>query len=156
MDSEERTRKLITQNKRLRHDYEIIQTIEAGIVLQGTEVKSLRQSKCSMVDAYAWFPNENNNELFLVNFHINPYDHGNINNHDPKRNRKLLVKSREAVKLRTSVQEKGLTLLPFSFYFSGPYVKVELCVVKSKKKFDKRETIKERETDRDIQRHYKY
>jgi len=156
MDTQERTRKLITQNRHLRHDYEIMQTIEAGIMLQGTEVKSLRQGRCSLIDAYAHFPNDKNNELFLVNFHINTYEQGNINNHVPKRPRKLLVNYREAVKLRTAVQEKGLTLLPYSLYFSGPYVKVELCVCRAKKKYDKRESEKERESKRDINRDYKF
>lgn len=156
MESEGRKYKLITQNRHLRHDYEIMQKIETGIVLQGTEVKSLRQGKCSLMDAYAHFPNDKNNELFLINFHINPYEQGNINNHVPKRPRKLLVNAREAVKLRTAVQEKGLTLLPYSLYFSGPFVKVELCVVRAKKKYDKRESVKERETERDINRNYKF
>ena len=151
-----RTRKLIASNKKLRHDFEILQTIEAGIELWGTEVKSLRLGKCSLQDAYAYFPNQKNDELFLMNMHIAPYEHGNRNNHEPLRIRKLLVHQREAVKLRTAAQEKGLTLMPYSLYFSGPYVKVELCIVKAKKKFDKRESVKERETERDIRRDFRY
>jgi SsrA-binding protein len=152
---EQRHRKNISTNRKLRHDYEIIQTLETGIVLQGTEVKSLRASKCSLQDAYAAFPNSGDNELYLLNLHINPYEQGNRNNHEPLRQRKLLVTAREAVKLRTAVSEKGLTLMPYCLYFSGPYVKVELCVVKAKKKYDKRESIKERESEIDIRRKFR-
>jgi len=151
----ERKEKSILQNRKARHDYEITQVIETGIVLRGTEVKSLREGKCNIQDAYAGFPNNNNNELFLMNLHISPYSHGNRENHDPKRVRKLLVTAREAVKLKTAVSEKGITLIPMSLYFSGPYVKVELGLAKAKKKYDKRETTKERETEREIQRKFR-
>lgn len=148
----ERIERTITKNRRAEHDYEIVQVVEAGIVLQGTEVKSLRQNKCSIQDAYASFPNQNNNELILLNFHISPYEQGNRENHEPKRPRKLLVKAREAVKLRTNVQEKSLTLIPLSIYFSGQFVKVELALVRAKKKYDKRESTKEKESNREIRR----
>jgi SsrA-binding protein len=148
--------KLIAQNRKARHDFEVLQVIETGIILQGTEVKSLRIGKCSIQDAYAWFPNQDSNELILVNLHISPYEHGNTQNHEPKRPRKLLVTQREAVKLRTAVQEKGLTLIPLSLFFSGPFVKVEIGLVKSKRKYDKREATKERETDREIRRKFRY
>ena len=151
----ERKIKSITQNRKARHDYEIMQTIETGILLVGTEVKSLRAGKCSIQDAYANFPYDNY-ELFLINFHINPYDHGNRQNHEPLRQRKLLVNQREAVKLKIGVQEKGLTLIPLSLYFSGQFVKVELALVRAKKKYDKRETVKERDSDREIRRKYRY
>jgi len=152
----ERKVKQIASNRKARHDFEIIQTFECGIMLQGTEVKSLRKGMCSLVDAYATFPSHDSYELFLVNFHISPYEQGNINNHEPRRQRKLLVNHREAVKLKTAISEKGLTLLPLSLYFSGPFVKVELAVVRAKKKYDKREAVKERETERDIKRNYKH
>lgn len=151
----ERVQKVIATNRRAEHDYEIVQRIETGIILQGTEVKSLRQGKCSIVDAYGTFPNPNTNELVLVNFHISPYEHGNRENHEPKRPRKLLVKYREAIKLKSAVQEKGITLIPMLVYFSGPYVKIELGLARSKRKYDKREATKERETDREIRRKYR-
>lgn len=152
----ERKEKTILVNRKARHDFEITQVIEAGIVLRGTEVKSLREGKCNVQDAYAWFPNNTNNELYLLNLHISPYSHGNRENHEPKRPRKLLVTAREAVKLRTAVSEKGITLVPLSLYFSGPFVKVEIGLAKAKKKYDKREAVKERETDREIQRKFRY
>ena len=151
----DRKLKNIAQNRKARHDYEIMQTYETGIVLQGTEVKSLRSGKCSIQDAYATFPRDDY-ELFLINFHINPYEHGNRENHEPMRPRKLLVNHREAVKLKVGVQEKGLTLIPLSIYFSGSLVKVELALVKARKKYDKREVVKERDTEREIRKKYKF
>lgn len=150
----ERTIKLITSNKRAYHDFFVIQSIETGIVLQGTEIKSIRQGKCSIQDAYAAFPNKENNELYLYNMHIPEYTFGNYANHKPKRPRKLLVKRREANKLRTSVNEKGVTLIPLSVYFSGPYLKIEIGLVKAKKKFDKREDIKAKDVQKEIKRKF--
>lgn len=143
--------KIIANNRKARHDFLVLQTIECGIVLQGTEVKSLRKGQCSLQEAYATFRGE---ELYLVNFHIAPYEHGNRENHEPKRDRKLLVHKREAYKLKSAVQEKGVTLIPLSIYFSGHLVKVELGLCRAKKKYDKRETTKKRETEREIQRKY--
>lgn len=151
----ERKERLIAKNRRAEHDFLVIQRIETGIILQGTEVKSLRESKCSLQDAYAAFPNKDNNELILINFHISPYTHGNRENHEPKRPRKLLVKYREAIKLRTAVNEKGLTMIPLSVYFSGPFVKIEIGLVKAKRKFDKRESNKEKDTEREIRRKFR-
>ena len=151
----ERKQKIVSTNRRARHDYSINQTIEAGIVLQGTEVKSLRTGKCSMQDAYAGFADKNSLELFIYNLHIEEYDFGNRENHKPKRDRKLLLNYREAKKLKTGVMEKGITLIPLSVYFSGPFVKIEIGLAKAKKKYDKREATKERETQREIQRKYK-
>lgn len=150
----ERPIKVITTNKKAQHDFFVVQTIEAGIVLQGTEVKSIRQGKCSIQDAYAAFPNKDNNELYLYNMHIPEYAYGNYSNHKPKRPRKLLVKAREASKLRTAVNEKGITLIPLSVYFSGPYLKVELGLVKAKRKYDKREDIKTRDVQKEIKRKF--
>jgi SsrA-binding protein len=147
--------KIITQNRRANHDFEVVQTIETGIILQGTEVKSLRQSKCSIQDAYATFPYDDKDELVLMNLHISPYSHGSYANHDPKRIRQLLVREREAIKLRTAVQEKGLTLIPMSIYFSGRFVKIELGLVKARRKYDKREAIKERDVNLDIRKKYR-
>lgn len=151
----ERTEKLIAQNRRARHDYEIVNVYEAGIVLQGTEVKSLRAGKANLQDSYAAFPNKDSNELYLLNLHISPYDFGNRENHEVKRERKLLLTERELKKLRTAVAEKGITLIPLSLYFSGAFVKVEIGLAKAKRKYDKREAVKERETDRDLKRQYK-
>lgn len=151
----ERTEKLIAQNRKARHDFEIIQSIEAGVVLQGTEVKSLREGKANLQDSYAAFPNKDTNELFMINLHISPYSHGNRENHESKRARKLLLSVRELKKLRTGTAEKGITLIPLSLYFSGAFVKVELGLAKSKKKYDKRETTKEREVEREIRRKFK-
>ncbi len=156
MEIKDRVKKTIARNRKLRHDFEILKTIEAGIALKGTEVKSLRDGKVSLQEAYAYFPNKDNDELYLMKMHIPPYKQGNINNHDPERPRKLLVHRREAVKLRSAVQEKGLTLMPYSIYFSGRYVKVELCLVRAKKKYDKRETVKQRDSERNIQRNFRY
>lgn len=152
MDRKER---LIASNRRARFDYEIISTLEAGIQLQGTEVKSLRQGKASLQDAYAGFRSHDSEELYLFNMHINEYAQGNRENHKPKRERKLLVHHREAIKLRTAVNEKGLTIVPLKVYFSGHLVKVEIALVKAKKKFDKRESTKLREQDREIHRKYR-
>lgn len=154
-NNQDRPEKLITSNRRARHDFEILQTLEAGIVLQGTEVKSLRQGKCSIQDAYAGFPNPNSHELFLLNFHISPYEHGNRENHEPKRPRKLLVNLREANKLKSAVQEKGLTIIPLKLYFSGPFVKVEIALVRAKRKYDKREDTKKKETDKEIRKKFR-
>lgn len=151
----ERKVKIIAKNRKAFHDYIILQTLECGIVLHGTEVKSLRNGKCSLQDAYAGFPDARNNELFIINLHIAPYEHGNIYNHEPKRNRKLLVSQREAVKLRTAVSEKGLTLIPLSIYFSGRYVKVEIALVKAKKKYDKREDEKKKDAEKEIRKKFR-
>lgn len=148
--------KQIASNRKIKHDFEIIQTFEAGICLQGTEVKSLRQGKCSLQDSYASFPKSESYELYLVNLHISPYEQGNRFNHEPRRQRKLLVNHRESVKIKTAIMEKGLTILPLSLYFSGPYVKVELVVAKAKRKYDKRESVKERESEREIQRKFRF
>ncbi|MBL7999747.1 MAG: SsrA-binding protein SmpB [Candidatus Kapabacteria bacterium] len=148
----DRPQKSIAKNRRAEHEYFVVQRIEAGIVLTGTEVKSLRAGKANLSDAYAHFPEKKTDTLILANLHISPYDHGNRENHAPLRPRTLLVSRQQAVKLRQQVQEKGLTLVPLSLYFSGPYAKVELAVVKGKKLHDKRESIKSRDAERSIRR----
>lgn len=152
----QRKEKIIVQNRKARHDFEILQVYEAGIVLQGTEVKSLRAGKANLQDAYAAFLEKNSNELYLLNLHIAPYEFGNRENHEAKRKRKLLLTFRELKKIRNAVSEKGLTLIPLSIFFSGSFVKVEIAVVKSKRKYDKREALKEQETKREIDRKFKY
>ncbi len=151
----ERTEKLVASNKKARHDFTIVFTLEAGIALTGTEVKSLREGKCSLVDAYAAFKHKDDDQFILYNCHINEYSHGNIQNHQPKRERILLINQNEVKKLRNLTQEKGMTIVPLRLYFSGPFAKVELGVAKPKKKYDKREAIKEREQKRETQRKYK-
>ncbi len=145
--------KNITTNRKARYEYQILDTMEAGIVLCGTEVKSLRLGRANLKDSYA---NVNNGEVYLFNAHISPYSHGNINNHDPERQRKLLLHKKEIKKLIGKVQEKGLTLVPLKLYFKNGKVKVELAVARGKKFFDKRHDIAKRESDREIKRELKH
>ncbi|GAB1371797.1 SsrA-binding protein SmpB [Candidatus Kapaibacterium sp.] len=149
--AKERTKRIITTNRKARFEYEILQTIECGIVLQGTEVKSLRAGKCNLQDSYAGFLK---GELYIYGMHINEYEFGNRENHKPNRERKLLVNYREMLKLKGQVEEKGLTLIPLNAYFSGHLVKIELALVRSKKKYDKREDVKKRDTEREIRRDF--
>ena len=140
--------KLIASNKKAFHDYFILQKAEAGVALTGTEVKSLRDGKANIKDSYVIFKD---GEAFLFNAHISPYSHGNLQHHEPERNRKLLLHRREIEKLREQVVEKGLTVVPLRLYFKGGKVKVEIAVVRGKKLYDKRETEKKRELDREAQ-----
>ncbi|MBS1538197.1 MAG: SsrA-binding protein SmpB [Bacteroidetes bacterium] len=148
----ERRIHVIAQNRKARHEFEILYTVEAGIALTGTEVKSLRQGKCNFQDSYAGFLSNSNDEMTLINLHISVYDHGNRENHLPQRPRKLLIHAKEAIKLRSAIQEKGLTIIPLALYFSGPYVKIELGVARGKKLYDKREDLKQRQLDREMRR----
>ena len=145
----EAPQRISISNRKARHDYFIIETLEAGIILKGTEVKSLRQGNANLQDSYAEL---RSGEVWLEGMHINPYEHGNISNHDPRRKRKLLLQKKQIRKLVGGLKEKGLTLIPLSVYFKGPYAKVELAVARGKKSFDKRETIAKRESDRHIAR----
>ena len=140
--------KLIASNKKAFHDYFVLQKLEAGIELTGTEVKSLRDGKANLKDSYVIVKAD---EAFLLGAHISPYSHGNIQNHDPERTRKLLLHKREIEKLHAQIVEKGLTIVPLRLYFKGSRVKVEIAVVRGKKQFDKRETEKRREADREAQ-----
>ncbi len=140
---------LIVSNRKARHDYHILEVLEAGIVLKGTEVKSLRRRNANLQDSYAVIKN---GELWLLGLHISPYEQGNINNHDPVRTRKLLIQKKELRKLYSKVAEQGLTLVPLSLYFKGPYAKVELAIARGKKSYDKREAIAKREAQRSISR----
>ncbi len=141
--------KIVGTNRKAKYQYEIIEKYEAGLVLLGTEVKSLRESKVNIQEAYGKFIN---NELWLINSHISEYKYGNINNHDPLRPRKLLLNRREIKKIKTKLQEKGLTLIPIKIYFKNSYAKVEIAIAKGKKMYDKRETIKKREIERKLKR----
>lgn len=141
--------KLVCQNRKAYHDYQIEETVEAGIALLGTEVKSLRDGKANLKDSYVLIKD---GEAFLLNCHISPYSHGNILNHDPLRTRKLLMHREEIDKLSGKASIKGYTLIPLKIYFKDSFAKVEIGVAKGKRLFEKRETIKEREAKREIER----
>ena len=141
--------KIITQNRKAFHDYQIEDKIEAGINLKGTEVKSVREGRINLKDSYVIIKQ---GEAFLLNCHISPYSHGNIMNHDPVRTRKLLLHKKEISKLQGKLQEKGYSLIPLKVYFKGPFIKIEIGLAKGKKFFEKRETIKTREAKREIER----
>lgn len=144
--------KNITVNRKARHDYFIVSTYEAGIVLVGTEVKSLRQHKANLLDSYAKIID---GEVWLIGAHINPYDQGNIYNHDPLRKRKLLLNKNEIRKLTKLASEKGNTLVALRLYFKGGKIKVELGVAKGKKSYDKREDIAKKDAIRSMERKVK-
>lgn len=142
--------KVVATNRKAFHDYFIEERYEAGIMLQGTEVKSLREGRVNLQDSYA---SVRGSEVFLHQCHISPYSHGNIMNHDPTRVRKLLLHKTEIHKLLGKTQQKGLTLVPLRIYFTKRgYAKVELGLAKGKKLYDRRETIKSREAGREVQR----
>lgn len=141
--------KLIAQNRRARHDYAILDTIEAGLVLKGVEVKSLRNGKASLAEAYATVEN---GEAYIRQMHIPPYDQGNRWNQDPVRRRKLLMHRREIEKLAEAVEQKGQTLIPLKLYFSKGKAKVLIAIAKGKKSYDKRHAMAERDAQREIAR----
>jgi SsrA-binding protein len=136
--------KLIAKNPTARHNYTIIDTLETGIVLSGTEIKSIRNGKVNLKDSYAGI---RNGELFIYNLHISPYEFGNIYNKDPIRDRKLLVNKKEINRLVGQIQQKGYSLIPISLYFKGNFVKVELGIGKGKKLYDKRQDIAKRDAE---------
>ncbi len=142
-------RKVIASNRRARHDYEILDTVEAGIVLLGPEVKSLRAGRANLADGYATIRGR---EIFLLNVHISPYPQAGRENPDPRRERKLLLHRAEIARLSGKVVERGLTLVPLSLYFRDGRVKVELGLARGKRRFDKREAIRRREEEREVQR----
>ncbi len=148
-----KSKKYIVVNRKAKHDYFILETYEAGIVLTGTEVKSLREGKVSIVDSYA---DIEKGELWLFDLHISPYEKGNIYNHNPKRPRKLLLHKDEIAHLIGKVKEKGLTLIPLSIYFNERgWAKVELGLAKGKKLYDKRRDLAEKAERRELERAYK-
>ena len=144
--------KVLAQNKKARHDYFIEDTLECGIALQGTEVKSIRGGQLNLKDSYAQVKN---GELLLVGMHVSPYAQGNIFNHDPFRTRKLLAHKREIVRLGREQQTEGMSLIPLSLYLRDGKVKVELAVEKGKKLYDKRHSIAERDAGREMDRRMK-
>jgi len=141
--------KVIAKNKRARHDYHVVDTMEAGIVLKGTEVKSVRLGKVQLVDSYARVESE---EIFVHGMHISPYEQGNRFNVDSRRRRKLLLHRSEIRRLHRQVTEKGMTLIPLSVYLKGGRVKVEVGVCRGKRTHDKRRVIAERDAVRDMER----
>jgi SsrA-binding protein len=141
--------KLIADNRRARHEYQLLERLEAGVVLTGTEVKSLRDGRASLAQAWA---EVRDGELWLVGLHISPYEQGSVGAHDPDRPRKLLAHRREIDSLYGKVREKGLTLVPTRLYFKNGRVKVELAVARGKELRDKRRDIAKREADRQMER----
>lgn len=152
MAESEGGRKVLGKNRKAYFNYEVLESLEAGVVLVGTEVKSLRLSHFNFADAYASIEK---NELWLMGFNINIYTQGNIHNHVPAARRKLLVKREEINKLRRKTEEKGLTLVPLSVYLKGGLIKFEIGVCRGKKNYDKRETIKQKDMKRDADRDIK-
>ncbi|HHT9107893.1 MAG TPA: SsrA-binding protein SmpB [Candidatus Wunengus sp. YC64] len=139
----------IAKNRKAYFQYEILEKIEAGIVLTGTEVKSVRNRDVSINESFAHL---NNGEIFVYEMHVGQYKQGNRQNHEPKRVRKLLLHKREIAKIAGKIKQKGYTMIPLSIYFKDGIVKVELALVRGKSKVDKREDIKKRDIDREIQR----
>jgi SsrA-binding protein len=142
--------KVVAQNRKARHDYFILETFECGIVLTGTEIKSVRDGRLNLKDGYAVV---DKGELWLSGVHISPYEKGSYYNHEPERDRKLLVSKREIIRLQSKVREKGLTLVPLSVYIKeNRWAKVEIALAKGKTLYDKRDDIAERDVKREIER----
>jgi SsrA-binding protein len=141
--------KNIAVNRRARHDYHVLERVEAGLALQGTEVKSLRNGNVNFKDAYA---ERRGGEMYLVGLHIAPYEQGNVYNHDPERPRKLLLHRREIEQLASQVEEKGLTIVPLRMYFTRGIAKAELGLCRGKQKADKREALQEKAQKREVER----
>ena len=144
--------KTVAQNKKARHDYFVDETYEAGVALCGTEIKSIRRGAVNLKDSYCSF---RGGEMYAVGVHISPYEQGNRFNHEPLREKKLLMHRRELRRLQGLVQQKGLTLIPLSLYFSGSYVKMEIGLCRGKKLYDKRDSEAARQAGRDMERHLK-
>lgn len=147
--AEKQTSNTVAQNKKAYHDYFVLETYEAGIELVGTEVKSLRQGKCNLKDAWC---NIDNGEIFVNGMHISPYEHGNIFNRDPMRTRKLLMHKKEIMRLFGTTKQDGLTLIPLSVYFKKGRAKVSVGLCKGKKLYDKRDVAAKKEAQRNIER----
>ena len=144
--------KIVSKNKKAFHDYEIIDSYEAGLVLLGTEVKAVRENKVSMVDAYARF---RQNELWVIGLHISPFSKSDTVNHEPLRDRKLLLNKQELKKILRQVNEKGVTLIPLKVYLKRHLVKVEIGLARGKRKYDKRAAIADRDMKRELDRKQK-
>ncbi len=144
--------KIISRNKKASYNYFLLDSFEVGIVLQGTEIKSVRANKVNIGDAYCIIRNE---EMFIVNMHIAKYDHGNIFNHDETRQRKLLLHKKQIIKIHNKVMQENLTIVPTKVYMEKGLCKVEIALAKGKKNYDKRQSIKERDDKRNIDRRLK-
>jgi SsrA-binding protein len=151
MPTDEPQDRVVVTNRKALHEYFILDRYESGIVLKGTEVKSIRAGNANLQDSYAVI---RNGEVWLVGLHIGPFDKGNINNHEPKRDRKLLLHKREIQKLAGSISDKGLTLVALKLYFKKSRAKIELGLARGKKSYDKRESIAKREMERQVRREY--
>jgi len=150
--AKEPAHKIVAQNRKARHEYHILETWEAGIALQGTEVKSLRNGRANLTDAFA---RVDGGEVWLYNVHISPYEQGNRFNHDPLRPRKLLLHRNQIRKMIGQVETTGLTLIPLDIHFTGGIAKVNLALVRGKKLHDKREDVRRRDAEREMQRAFK-
>ena len=142
----QKAQRMVADNRKAFFDYHVLETIEAGVALLGTEIKAIREGRVNLRDAYARL---DNGEIWLLNVHISPYSHTGYAHHEERRQRKLLLHKHEIMKLAGRVQEKGLTLVPLQLYFKGGRLKVALGLVKGKQAPDKRETIRRREVDRE-------
>jgi SsrA-binding protein len=151
MTREELEEKNVVTNRRARYEYFVLESYEAGLALKGTEVKALRSGSANLQDGYVMV---RRGEFWLVGMHVSPFEKGNINNHDPLRDRKLLLHAKEIRKLTAKLQEKGLALIPLRIYFKRNIAKVEIGLCKGKKSFDKRETIKQRDVERQLRRDF--
>jgi SsrA-binding protein len=149
MSSANPTRRRLAENRKARYEFEILEELECGIVLTGTEVKALRAGEASIGDAFAMV---RRGELFLVNAHIPEYARGNVHNHEPRRERKLLVHKKELAELHAKAREKGITIVPLQLYFSGARVKLTLGLARGKKLYDKRAATRDREDKREMAR----
>ena len=144
--------RVIARNKKANHEYFILETYEAGIVVYGTEIKSIRNTKVSIQDAYCEIKNQ---EMFIIGMHISPYEKGNIFNHKETRDRKLLLHKKEIIKLFSKVKLEGLTIIPLEVYIDKGLAKIKIGLCKGKKLYDKREDIKEKDIKKDLQKKYK-
>lgn len=144
--------KVITVNRKARHDYHILETYEAGLVLKGTEVKSIRNSQISIKESYAQFKG---NDLYIIDMHIAPYQFGNRYNLEPKRDRKLLLNKKELNRIRDNINTKGVTVVPLKLYFKNGYAKLEIALAKGKKLYDKRRDLTEKAITREAERELK-
>lgn len=152
MEKEKTKNRLVAQNKKAYHDYFIEETFQVGIELFGTEVKSLRQGKCNLKESHVKIIN---NEAFIINMHISPYEQGNIFNKDPIRTRKLLLHKKQIAKLLGSVTRDGKTIVPLKIYFKGSWVKMDIALAKGKKLYDKRQDIAKKDQKREAEKQFK-
>ena len=150
-NDKKQSNRLISSNKKAHFDYLLFDKFEAGISLLGTEIKSIRRNGANLKDSYIKITD--NLEVFLINCHISPYEFGNIYNHEPRRERKLLLNKKEILKILNKVKQEKYTIVPTQMYFSSRWVKLEIALAKGKKLYDKRDSLKKKDIERDIQRH---